>query len=209
MRPQQRAGSRDARAMRPSSRRCWPSWPARARSSGSKDNRKQRGTRSWRNRARQARSAEKEALEARDQALRNQSLSLSLLSQQTAASGDTEAAILLALEALPKSGAEPARPYLFEAEAALFNALLAHRQTAVFKHDAGVTQAAFNRTGDRIVTASYDKTARIWDVSKGREIAVLKGHRGPVERAGFSPDGRRVITAARDGTAQDLGCRVW
>ena len=111
---------------------------------------------------------------------------------------------MLALEALPKSGSGPARPYLFEAEAALFNALLAHRQTAVFKHDAGVTQAAFNRTGDRIVTASYDKTARIWDVSKGTEIAVLKGHEGPVERAGFSPDGRRVITAARDGTA-----RIW
>ena len=151
-----------------------------------------------------ARSAEKEALAARDQALRNQSLSLSLLAQQTAVSGDTEAAILLALEALPKSGAEPERPYLFEAEAALFNALLAYRQAAVFKHDAEVTQAAFNRAGDRIVTASYDKTARIWDVSKGRQVAVLKGHRGPVERAGFSPDGRRVVTAARDGTA-----RIW
>ncbi|WP_235984611.1 nSTAND1 domain-containing NTPase [Mesorhizobium neociceri] len=151
-----------------------------------------------------ARSAEKEALAARDQALSNQSLSLSFLSQQTAASGDTETAILLAVEALPKSGSGPVRPYLFEAEAALFNALLAHRQTAVFKHDAGVTQAAFNRTGDRIVTASYDRTARIWDASKGTEIAVLKGHGGPVERAEFSPDGRLVITAARDGTA-----RIW
>lgn len=151
-----------------------------------------------------ARSAEKEALEARDQALRSQSLSLSFLSQQTAASGDTEAAILLALEALPKSGSGPARPYLFEAEAALFNGLLVHHQSAVFKHDAGVTQAAFNRTGDRIVTASYDKTARIWDVSTGREIAILKGHEGPVERAEFSPDGGRVITAARDDTA-----RIW
>ncbi|WP_192356027.1 adenylate/guanylate cyclase domain-containing protein [Mesorhizobium mediterraneum] len=151
-----------------------------------------------------ARSAEKDALAARDQALRNQSLSLSLLSKQTAASGDTETAILLALEALPTSGAKPARPHLFEAEAALFNALLAHRQTAVFKHEAGVTQAAFNRTGDRIVTASHDGTARIWDVSKARGIAILEGHQGPVERAGFSPDGRRVITAARDGTA-----RIW
>lgn len=151
-----------------------------------------------------ARAAEKGALEARDQALRNQSLSISFLSQQTAASGDTEAAILLALEALPKSGSGAARPNLFEAEAALFNALLAHRQTAVFKHDAGVTQAAFNRSGNRIVTASYDKTARIWDVANRREIAILKGHEGPVERAGFSPDGRRVITAARDGTA-----RIW
>ena len=115
----------------------------------------------------------------------------------------------MALEALPKSGSGPARPYLFEAEAALFNALLAHRQTAVFKHDAGVTQAAFNRTGDRIVTASYDKTARIWDVSTGREIAILKGHQGPVERAEFSPDGRRIITAARDGTARIWDADFW
>ena len=67
-----------------------------------------------------------------------------------------------------------------------------------------MTDAAFNRTGDRIVTSSYDKTARIWDVSNGTETAVLKGHEGVVERAEFSPDGSRVITAARDGTA-----RIW
>ena len=151
-----------------------------------------------------ARSAESKALEARDQALRNQSLSLAFLSQQTAVSGDTEAAILLALEALPTGTSADRRPYLFEAEAALYKALLTHRQTTIFHHDAGVTHAAFNRAGDRIVTSSYDKTARIWDVPNGTETAVLKGHQGAVERAEFSPDGSRVITAARDGTA-----RIW
>lgn len=151
-----------------------------------------------------ARSAEKEALEARDQALRNQSLSLAFLSQQTAVSGNTEAAILLALEALPTGTSAHRRPYLFEAEAALYKALLAHRQTRIFPQDAGVTHAAFDRTGDRIVTSSYDKTARIWDVPNGTETAVLKGHQGAVERAEFSPDGSRVITVARDGTA-----RIW
>jgi WD40 repeat protein len=151
-----------------------------------------------------ARSAERKALEACDQALRNQSLSLSFLSQQTATSGNTEAAILLALEALPTGTSARRRPYIVEAEAALYKALLAHRQTRVFDQHAALTHAAFNRTGDRIVTSSYDDTARIWDVSGGTEIAVLKGHQGPVERAEFSPDGSRVITAARDGTA-----RVW
>ncbi|MFK0690126.1 AAA family ATPase [Mesorhizobium sp. IMUNJ 23033] len=151
-----------------------------------------------------ARSAESEALEARDQALRNQSLSLAFLSQQTAASGNTEAAILLALEALPTSGSAFGRPYLFEAEAALYKSLLAHHQTRIFRQGAGVTHAAFNRTGDRIVTSSYDKTARIWDVRNGTETAVLRGHQGAVERAEFSPDGSRVITVARDGTA-----RIW
>lgn len=86
----------------------------------------------------QARAAEETALQARDEALRNQSLSLSSLSQQTVAGGDSEAGILLALEALPKHANAPDRPYVFEAEAALYKALLAHRQTMIFLHDGGV-----------------------------------------------------------------------
>lgn len=147
--------------------------------------------------------AQEEASWQRDQALRNQSLSLSFLSQQSTATGNTEAAILLALEAL-SSKDQSERPYLFEAEAALYKALLAHHQIKIFRHGAGVADAAFNPTGDRIVTASYDKTAGVWDISSGVETAVLKGHEGAVERAEFSPEGSRIVTAARDGTA-----RLW
>ncbi|TIS54323.1 MAG: hypothetical protein E5W91_27145 [Mesorhizobium sp.] len=147
--------------------------------------------------------SQEEARWQRDQALRNQFLSLSFLSEQSASRGNTEAAILLALEALsPKDQSE--RPYLFEAEAALYKALLAHHQIKIFRHGAGVADAAFNPTGDRIVTASYDKTAGVWDISSGVETAVLKGHEEVVERAEFSPDGSRILTAARDGTA-----RLW
>ena len=98
-----RGGPARARTAMRHRREAWLSWRARARS-WAQDNRKQRDAGWQEQSADKARSAEKEALEARDQALRNQSLSLSFLSQQTAASGDTEAAILLALEALPKSG---------------------------------------------------------------------------------------------------------
>ncbi|TMJ35382.1 MAG: hypothetical protein E6G89_18710 [Alphaproteobacteria bacterium] len=152
----------------------------------------------------QAKAAAEKAVEARDQALHSQSLALSFMSQQTAAAGDTETAILLALEALPKNMAVPDRPYLPEAEAALYGALFAHRQIMVFRHDATVTYATFNPRGDRVVTSSYDNTARIWDVRNGTGVAVLKGHQGAVVRAAFSADGSRVVTAARDGTA-----RVW
>ena len=154
--------------------------------------------------ATQAKAAETQALDAKDQALRSQSLSLSFLSQQEATNGDTEAAILLALEALPTDMSSPERPYLFEAETALYNALLRHRQTMTARHDEGVTDAAFSPDGDRIVSASFDKTARIWNARDGSEAAVLRGHEGAIERATFSPDGSRVVTAARDGTA-----RVW
>ncbi len=148
-------------------------------------------------------NAREEARGQRDQALRNQFLSLSFLSERSTAAGNTEAAIRLALEALP-SKEQPERPYLFEAEAALYKALLAHRQIKILRPGAGVAHAAFNPTGDRIVTASYDGTAAVWDISSGAETAILKGHDGAVERAEFNPDGSRILTAARDGTA-----RLW
>ena len=151
-----------------------------------------------------ARAAEEKALQARDEALRNQSFSLSSLSNQSAADGDSEAAILLALEALPKNMMSPERPFVVEAEAALYQALLQNKSVMVFRHDAGVTDAEFSKDGDHIVTSSFDTTARIWSVENGAQIAVLKGHQGAIERAMFSPDGTEVVTAARDGTA-----RIW
>src|SRR5262249_30170985 len=56
--------------------------------------------------------------------------------------------------------------------------------------------------GKRVVTASWDGTARIWDAESGREIAVLKGHM--LSSAAFSGDGKRVVTASWDGTT-----RIW
>ncbi len=146
----------------------------------------------------------KKALDARNEALRNQSLSLSFQAQHAAADGDTGAAILLALEALPKKLAAPDRPYLPEAELALYKALLEHRKTTIFQHARGVTDAAFSPGGDRIVTGSYDGTARVWDVKNGAQVALLTGHKGPVERVSFSFAGGLVATASRDGTA-----RIW
>ena len=64
-----------------------------------------------------------------------------------------------------------------------------------------VLSAAFSPDGRRIVTASEDQTARIWDADTAKPLAVLSGHRGPVRIAAFSPDGRRIVTASLDETA--------
>ena len=64
--------------------------------------------------------------------------------------------------------------------------------------------AAFSPDGARVVTASDDKTARVWDAATGKAIAVLSGHDDQVWSAAFSPDGARVVTASDDKTA-----RVW
>ena len=66
-------------------------------------------------------------------------------------------------------------------------------------HDAAVTDARFSSDGMRVVTASKDRTARIWDARTGQTLAVLRGHRGPVTFAVFSRDGSRVLTASEDG----------
>ena len=39
-----------------------------------------------------------------------------------------------------------------------------------------MTSAAFSPDGSRIVTASYDKTARVWDAATDKRIAILIGH---------------------------------
>ena len=71
-------------------------------------------------------------------------------------------------------------------------------------HDKGVHSAAFSPDGTRIVTASLDQSARLWDAATAKEIAILRGHDDAVNSAAFSPDGRRIVTASRDKTA-----RLW
>ncbi|HSH17601.1 MAG TPA: hypothetical protein VLD18_16285, partial [Verrucomicrobiae bacterium] len=62
----------------------------------------------------------------------------------------------------------------------------------------------FSPDGTRIVTASADNTARIWDSATGRPLTEPIRHDDEVTSAVFSPDGGRVLTASIDSTA-----RVW
>uniref|UniRef100_UPI0039C5B150 AAA-like domain-containing protein n=1 Tax=Calothrix sp. CCY 0018 TaxID=3103864 RepID=UPI0039C5B150 len=70
-------------------------------------------------------------------------------------------------------------------------------------HTREVISAVFSDDGKRILTASWDNTARIWD-TQGKELAVLKGHTERVISAVFSDDGKRILTASWDNTA-----RIW
>ncbi len=59
----------------------------------------------------------------------------------------------------------------------------------------------YSPDGSRIVTASNDDTARLWDAMTGAALATLTGHTSAVNSAAFSPDGSRVVTASSDHTA--------
>ena len=55
-----------------------------------------------------------------------------------------------------------------------------------------------------MLTASVDKTAKVWSAASGECLRTLMGHTCQVKSAVFSPDGQQVLTASRDGTA-----KVW
>lgn len=71
-------------------------------------------------------------------------------------------------------------------------------------HLGTIKSIGFSHDGAYIVTASTDKTARLWDAHTGRTVAVLSGHLGAVNAAVFAPDDKTVATVSDDGTA-----RLW
>jgi WD40 repeat protein len=72
------------------------------------------------------------------------------------------------------------------------------------RHEKGVAAASFSPDGRRIVTASYDDTARVWETQTGKPVSEPLQHDGAVIAAYFNPDGKRVVTASRDKTV-----RIW
>jgi guanine nucleotide-binding protein subunit beta-2-like 1 protein len=54
------------------------------------------------------------------------------------------------------------------------------------------------------LTASWDKTMRLWELATGKTVCSFLGHTGDVMSASFSPDNRLVVSGSRDKTI-----KVW
>ena len=71
-------------------------------------------------------------------------------------------------------------PWCTRQMATLFNAYQELQERIVLGHKSSVWSASIAPDGRRIVTASEDNTARVWDAENGGRLATLRGHTGPV-----------------------------
>lgn len=67
-------------------------------------------------------------------------------------------------------------------------------------HSAVVVVADWLPGGDQIITASWDRTAILWDVETKEPLQPLTGHDHELTHASSHPTQRLVVTASRDST---------
>ena len=124
--------------------------------------------------------------------------------------GDAGTGLLLALEALPDKNSEDAavktRQLLPAVAVSLERAQRLLLERKVLRgHNGPVNAVAAIPGGNRIVSASDDGTARIWDIESGAELGVLKvADSPPVTALGVISGPTRIVTGYGNGNI-----RIW
>lgn len=66
---------------------------------------------------------------------------------------------------------------------------------AAHDHTDLVDDVRFDPSGERLVSASHDRTVRVWDLEKKENTLVFSQHRFPVGGAAFTRDGASILSA--------------
>jgi WD40 repeat protein len=83
--------------------------------------------------------------------------------------------------------------------AALYDSATGRKIHSLSGHSQHVNSIAFSPDGQRLVTSSYDRTAKVWDARTGWELLTLEPYTRMVAWATFSPDGQTIATGDYNG----------
>ncbi|KAI5451122.1 MST50-interacting protein 11 [Naganishia adeliensis] len=67
-------------------------------------------------------------------------------------------------------------------------------------HNHFVSDVVISSDGQFALSASWDKTLRLWDLNTGETARRFVGHTGDVLSVSFSADNRQIVSASRDRT---------
>jgi WD40 repeat protein/predicted Ser/Thr protein kinase len=90
-----------------------------------------------------------------------------------------------------------------ESAVRLWDAASGRELATLAGHRNAVHYLVFSHNGSRLVSVSWDQTARLWDRATGRSLAIFQ-HRGHVTHASFRPDDAQLVTRGDDRTL-----RLW
>jgi len=68
-------------------------------------------------------------------------------------------------------------------------------------HGGWVTGVAFSSDGQRLVSGSWDRTVKFWEVSSGEQLSTVAGKMKEVQALAFSRDGHLLATENSSNTA--------
>ncbi len=71
-------------------------------------------------------------------------------------------------------------------------------------HTGEVISISFNSDGDKILTGSFDYTAKVWDACSGELICDLNEHAAEISACQFNFSGSHIVTSSIDRT-----CKLW
>ncbi|RKZ88364.1 MAG: hypothetical protein DRR19_12605, partial [Candidatus Parabeggiatoa sp. nov. 1] len=69
-------------------------------------------------------------------------------------------------------------------------------------HLSTVLSVAYSPDGQTVVSGSYDKTVKLWEVNTGRLLKTFHGHSSSVTSVAYAPDGQTVLSGSDDKTVK-------